>query len=125
MKFISNLYFDFEQVFEAGHKLSLNDLYEDPVVRFQAKIYIPLMILLCFILPTSIPVYYWSEHWLNAFEICVCLRHVIVLNLSFLINSYAHLIGQRKYDLTQKSTDNSFISILSAGEGGSLCDSKI
>ena len=48
---------------------------------------------------------------------CVCLRHAIVLNISFLINSYAHLIGHRKYDLTLKSTDNIGITVLSAGEG--------
>lgn len=75
------------------------------------------MFLLCFIMPTIIPVYYWNESWLNAFEICVCLRYVIVLNISFLINSYSHLIGHRKYDLTLKSTDNFSISVLSAGEG--------
>lgn len=105
------------EVFEAGNKISLDDLYEDSVVRFQARTYFPLMILLCFVIPTLAPVYYWGEHWLNAFEVCVCLRHVIVLNISFLINSYSHMIGHRKYDLTCKSTDNFGISVLSAGEG--------
>ena len=109
------------EVFEAGHKVPLNDLYADPVVRFQARTYLPLMFLLCFVLPTLLPVYYWNESWLNAFEVCVCLRHVIVLNLSFLINSYAHLVGHRKYDLTLKSTDNYCISVLSAGEGKRFC----
>lgn len=105
-------------MFEAGRKISLDDLYADSVVRFQARTYFPLMLLLCFVLPTWLPMRYWAESYLVAFEVCVALRHVIVLNLSFLINSYAHLIGHRKYDLTLKSTDNYAITVLSAGEGG-------
>jgi stearoyl-CoA desaturase (delta-9 desaturase) len=122
MSLDSNLFIFFllKKVFEAGNKISLDDLYDDSVVRFQARTYFPLMFILCFLIPTVIPVYYWSENWLIAFETCVCLRHVIVLNVSFLINSYAHMIGHRKYDLTLKSTDNLSIAVLSGGEGISL-----
>ena len=57
------------EVFEAGRRISLDDLYADSVVRFQARIYLPLMLLLCFVLPTWLPVYYWGESNLVAFEV--------------------------------------------------------
>lgn len=105
------------EVFEAGAKVDLTDLYADPVVRFQASVYFPLMVLVCFVMPTLIPVYCWNEGAYDAFVVAVILRHVLVLHCSFLINSYAHSIGSKRYDRSIGSTDNRPVAVLAYGEG--------
>ncbi|CAB3222004.1 unnamed protein product [Arctia plantaginis] len=62
------------EVIEGGKRIDLTDLYADPVVMFQRKHYLKMMPLLCFVLPTVVPVYFWNETWVNAFFIPTILR---------------------------------------------------
>lgn len=56
------------------------------------------MPLLCFILPTVIPVVCWNETWMNAYFIPTVLRYIFTLNMTWLVNSAAHLFGNKPYD---------------------------
>ncbi|CAG2164427.1 unnamed protein product [Oppiella nova] len=65
-----------------GRIVDLSDLMDDPLVRFQHKNYRFLILIFCVILPTLIPYLLWSE------------------TFTWLINSAAHLYGNRPYDTT-------------------------
>lgn len=84
-------------VIEQGKKLDISDLYADPIIRFQHKYYLILMPLICFVLPVPIPVLLWNETWVNSFCLNV-FRYIFTLHASWLVNSAAHMWGDRPYD---------------------------
>lgn len=100
-----------------GKTIDLSDLLADPVVRFQRKYYLPLMVSLCFILPTVVPWYFWGETLWNAFVICALTRYCFTLNMTWLVNSAAHKWGARPYDNTINPRQNLFTIIGAHGEG--------
>lgn len=57
-----------------------------------------LMPIACFILPTIIPVYCWGETLKNAWFVAAMFRWTFVLNVTWLVNSAAHLYGDHPYD---------------------------
>ncbi|XP_058810733.1 acyl-CoA Delta-9 desaturase-like [Phymastichus coffea] len=105
------------EVKEKGKGIDLSDLYGDPLLRFQKKYYVILMVLTCFVIPTVIPVYYWHENWANALFVTAFLRYICVLHVSFLVNSAAHFHGYKPYDRNIKPVQNLSVAILAVGEG--------
>eukprot|EP00112_Aurelia_sp_Birch-Aquarium-sp1_P010479 Seg2237.2 transcript_id=Seg2237.2/GoldUCD/mRNA.D3Y31 product="Acyl-CoA desaturase" protein_id=Seg2237.2/GoldUCD/D3Y31 len=99
-----------------GAKLNLDDLHNDPIVMFQKRYYKPLAVLFNIILPSTIPLL-WNESVWNAYFICFAMRYVIVLNITWTVNSIAHMWGNRPYDKHIKPAENMFITVGSMGEG--------
>jgi stearoyl-CoA desaturase (delta-9 desaturase) len=102
---------------EAMKIVPLNDLYSDPVVMFQLKYYIYLVILLRFIVPSAIA-YSFTGSWKAGFLIantmwCQTLHH------TFLVNSAAHLkaFGYRPYDKNIFPNENRTVIVAALGEG--------
>ena len=62
------------------------------------RYYMYIMPLLCFVVPTVIPVYFWNETWTNAYFVSTILRYTFTLNMTWLVNSAAHLFGSKPYD---------------------------
>ena len=83
------------EVIEYGKKVPTDDLTKDPIVYYQHKFYIPLVILLGFVFPTFTPVLLWKEDLITSFLVCACLRTVVVLHHLFTVNSVAHFLGDR------------------------------
>ncbi|VDP12197.1 unnamed protein product [Heligmosomoides polygyrus] len=79
------------QIKEQGKKLDLSDLYADPVLVFQKRYYLPMVMLFCFILPTAIPVRLWGESALIAFYTAALFRYCFLLHSTWFINSVAHM----------------------------------
>lgn len=80
-----------------GQGIDMSDLESDPILMFQHNYYLYLMPILCFVLPTMIPIYFWNETFVIAF--CVNIfRYVFTLNATWLVNSAAHLWGSKPYD---------------------------
>ena len=52
-----------------------------------------------------------------AFLGCVCFRYVYVLHCTWLVNSAAHLWGEKPYDKSIKPKENSSVIYLAFGEG--------
>ncbi|XP_015979744.2 acyl-CoA desaturase [Rousettus aegyptiacus] len=102
---------------EKGALLDLSDLKAEKLVMFQRRYYKPAILLMCFILPTIVPCYFWGETLLHSFHVAVALRYVIVLNATWLVNSAAHLYGYRPYDKTINPRENILVSLGAAGEG--------
>ncbi|KAL7020715.1 hypothetical protein ACKWTF_011621 [Chironomus riparius] len=82
----------------AGKRVDFSDLENDAFVMFQRKHGLWMFALFCFILPTYIPYYFWNETLLNAWLIPTCLRYVAVLNITWCVNSVAHIWGHKPYD---------------------------
>lgn len=80
-----------------GKTVDISDLTSDPILNFQHKHYLPLMIFSAFLVPTIIPMYLWNESFSNAWYLNL-LRYCIGLNITWLVNSAAHMFGGKPYD---------------------------
>ncbi|KAH0999903.1 hypothetical protein HUJ05_000008 [Dendroctonus ponderosae] len=99
-----------------GKGIDLSDLYSDPLLTFQHKYYLPLMLLACFITPVAVPMYFWKETFLNAFSLNI-VRYLIIVHNTFTINSFAHRFGYRPYNRFIVPGDSLNLSLVTCGEG--------
>ncbi|XP_055903425.1 acyl-CoA Delta-9 desaturase-like, partial [Eupeodes corollae] len=104
-------------VLAKGKLIDLSDLKADPFVAFQHRYYNPLMLSLCFVVPTLIPMYFWNETLLNSFFIWAIFRWCYTLNATWCVNSAAHAFGYRSYDKSIRPSENLTLSIVTFGEG--------
>lgn len=104
-------------VIEKGSGISLKDLEEDKIVMFQKKYYLYLMPFICFILPTLVPVYMWNETWSNSWFVSTLLRYAFTLNVTWMVNSFAHMWGNKPYDKGINPSENYSVAALALGEG--------
>lgn len=105
------------EIMEKGRGIDMADLLADPIVSFQKKYYKFLMPLLCFILPTILPVYFWGESWANSWFVATMFRYTFSLNVTWLVNSAAHMWGGRPYDRFINPSENITVALLALGEG--------
>ncbi|TWW81953.1 Acyl-CoA desaturase [Takifugu flavidus] len=104
-------------VIEKGRKLNVSDLLADEVVQFQRKYYKQSVLLACFLIPTFVPWYMWGESLWVAYFIPAVLRYTLVLNATWLVNSAAHMWGNRPYDNTINPRENKYVAFGAIGEG--------
>lgn len=104
-------------VIEKGKKLELADLKADKVVMFQRKYYKPSILIMCFMVPMMVPWYLWGESLWVGYFIPGLLRYALVLNATWLVNSAAHMWGNRPYDTTINPRENRFVAFSAIGEG--------
>ncbi|CAG4981498.1 unnamed protein product [Colias eurytheme] len=99
-----------------GKYIDMSDIHANPVLRFQKKYAIPLIGTITFLLPTLIPWYFWNEDLYTAWYIAMG-RYVLNLHGTFLVNSAAHMWGNKPYDKYIKPTQNLPVSFIAFGEG--------
>ncbi|EHA97944.1 Stearoyl-CoA desaturase 5 [Heterocephalus glaber] len=104
-------------VIEKGKKLDVTDLLADPVVQFQRKYYKTSVALMCFVVPTLVPWYIWGESLWNSYFLAAILRYTIALNGTWLVNSVAHMYGNRPYDKHISPRQNPLVTLGAIGEG--------
>ncbi|KAL0274794.1 UNVERIFIED_CONTAM: hypothetical protein PYX00_002833 [Menopon gallinae] len=105
------------EVIKKGKLMDMSDVLEDPIVRFHQKYFTLLKLLCCFIIPTAVPCYFWDEKFLYSFLGIGCVRYVLGLNFTWLVNSVAHMWGYRPYDQRINPTENLAVAIVAFGEG--------
>ncbi|XP_017873845.1 PREDICTED: acyl-CoA Delta(11) desaturase [Drosophila arizonae] len=105
------------EVLRRGRQIDMSDIVSDPVIQFHQKYFYVLKVLLCFVLPTLVPVYCWNDSWYHAFVTQCLFRYVFSLNFTWSVNSAAHLWGSRPYDKRIMPSENIYVSIISMGEG--------
>lgn len=105
------------EVIRKGRQIDMSDLEADPVLAFQRRFYLPLVLLLAFLVPTQLAVSLAGETYLNAFLIPGVLRYVCTLHITWLVNSAAHLWGSHPYDGGIHPAENIFVSLGAVGEG--------
>jgi len=105
---------------EKGKRIDWSDLDADPVLGFQKRYYLILMPILCFLIPSAVPVYLWGETWTNAYHIAAVLRQVVTLHMTLITNSITHWPDtwrKRPYDKNICPSENFMVSLLTLGEG--------
>ncbi|XP_067938179.1 stearoyl-CoA desaturase 5-like [Watersipora subatra] len=103
-------------VIRKGKQLDFSDLYGDPVLRFQCRVYIPMTILMIFVMPTVLPWLLWNESLWVAYFLAIT-RYILTLNATWLVNSAAHMWGMRPYDKHISPAENVLVTIGAIGEG--------
>ncbi|XP_066994123.1 acyl-CoA Delta-9 desaturase [Anabrus simplex] len=102
---------------EKGKTVELHDLEQDPIVTFQRKYYLILMPIICFLIPTTVPIYLWNESFRNAWFVSAMFRYAFTLNMTWLVNSAAHFWGAKPYDKNINPAQNLGVAIFALGEG--------
>ncbi|KAL5235901.1 hypothetical protein ACI65C_003311 [Semiaphis heraclei] len=105
------------EVIEKGKKIDMSDIEMDPYVMFQKKYYKVLFTTLATLMPMFVPFVLWNESLWNGFFVCFLFRLMAVLNLTWLVNSAAHLYGNKPFTKDILPVENPYVSMFGLGEG--------
>jgi len=94
---------------------NVKDLVEDPLVRFQERWYIPLAVLIGFVLPMCLAAA-WGDA-AGGLLLAGFLRLAIQYQATFAINSVTHFVGRRPYLKETSARDSAVAALLTLGEG--------
>mmetsp|Transcript_50872 Transcript_50872/g.94221 ORF Transcript_50872/g.94221 Transcript_50872/m.94221 type:complete len:697 (-) Transcript_50872:90-2180(-) len=103
-------------VIEAGKKINMDDLKNDPIVMFQKKTDPFWNLMWCFAFPAFLAISWGDSLW-NGFLIGGALRYVAVMNATWAVNSVVHKWGARPYNASHLTTENGWVSVFALGEG--------
>ena len=97
------------------HYENCKDLKKDPIVMFQHKHYLPLVLGLNFGAPILLGL--WHGDLIGMMLLAGVVRLFISHHFTFFINSLAHVWGKQPYSDKNTSKDNPIIALLTFGEG--------
>ena len=106
-----------KRVAEAGNMVNVDDLRADGFVMLQKRLDPWWNMFWCFIAPAMVAHYGWGERFVNGVMVPGALRYCYVLHCTWLVNSAAHLWGERPYDPKSNPAENPLVAIASIGEG--------
>ena len=94
---------------------NIPDLRRDPLLRFQHRFYVPLVLITNFGFPLAAG---WlvGDVW-GTFILAGILRLVVSQHVTFFINSLAHMWGTRPYTDDNTARDNPLLAFVTYGEG--------
>ncbi|XP_031772767.1 acyl-CoA desaturase [Apis florea] len=102
-------------VIKKGATVDMSDLEKDPIVVFQRRWYYILVLLVCFVIPVGVPYYFWNEQFILCWNGNLT-RYIYTLNVTWLVNSAAHIWGMKPYDVNIQPTENLIVPILACDE---------
>ncbi|CDU24496.1 probable stearoyl-CoA desaturase [Sporisorium scitamineum] len=94
----------------------ISDLRKNPVIKFQHKFYIPMLLFFGFGFPTLVAGLGWND-WRGGFFFAGMLRLVFVHHSTFCVNSLAHYLGEATFDNKMTPRDHFFTALVTVGEG--------
>ncbi|KAF5340410.1 hypothetical protein D9611_007963 [Ephemerocybe angulata] len=94
----------------------VSDLGRDPVVRFQHDWFLPLILLMGFIVPTVIPWLCWGDAQ-GGYVYAAVIRLCFVHHSTFCVNSLAHWLGETPFDDKHTPRDHVITALVTIGEG--------
>lgn len=97
------------------HYNNCSDLKKDPVVMFQHRYYLPLVIATNLGIPLLLGI--WHGDVIGMLLLAGVARLLISHHFTFFINSLAHIWGSQPYSDSNTSRDNAFLAFLTMGEG--------
>lgn len=107
-------------VFKQNPKLKartdISDLNEDPIIRFQHKHFMLMLVLMAFVFPTLVAGLCWGD-WYGGFVYAGIIRLIVVHQSTFCVNSLAHWIGEQPFDDRRSPRDHVITAFATLGEG--------
>jgi len=94
---------------------NIPDLEADPLLRWQHRYYIPIAIVMGFVVPFAVG-YAIGSAW-GGLVWGGLVRVVVGHHMTFLVNSLAHTLGKRPYALDVSARDSLLTALLTFGEG--------
>ena len=94
---------------------NVKDLERDPIVRWQFKYYLPLVLLTNIGIPAVIGLLHGDI--IASLLLAGLLRLVLSQHVTWLINSIAHMWGSRPYSENSTARDNPILALFTYGEG--------
>jgi len=94
---------------------NIPDLRRDPMLQFQHRFYVPLVLITNFGFPL-LAGWLVGDLW-GTFILAGILRLVVSQHVTFFINSLAHMWGSRPYTDENTARDNPFLAFVTYGEG--------
>lgn len=74
------------------------------------------VVVLCFLVPTLVPWYFWGESLMVAYFLPGLFRYAVMLNATWLVNSAAHIWGNRPYDKNINPRENTLVAFSAIGK---------
>jgi len=97
-------------------RTDISDLNEDPIVVFQHKHYLPLVIFSSIVFPAIVAGLGWGD-WKGGFIYAGLLRVFFIQQATFCVNSLAHYLGEQPFDDRNSPRDHFITAIVTLGEG--------
>ncbi|KAI5963291.1 OLE1 [Candida pseudojiufengensis] len=97
-------------------RADISDLTADPVVTFQHRHYLILMLFSAFIFPTLVAGFFWNDYW-GGFIYAGVLKSFFIQQVTFCVNSLAHWIGVQPFDDRRTPRDHVLTAFVTFGEG--------
>ncbi|KAJ7484610.1 delta 9-fatty acid desaturase protein [Mycena latifolia] len=94
----------------------VSDLSKNEVVRWQHRHYIPLIVLMSFVVPTVIPWLCWGDAR-GGYVYAGFVRLLFVHHSTFCVNSLAHWLGESPFDDKHSPRDHLITALCTIGEG--------
>jgi stearoyl-CoA desaturase (delta-9 desaturase) len=94
---------------------NIKDLEKDPILRWQHKNYLALVLIMNIALPAFLG--YLGGSIMAGLLLGGLLRLVLSQHVTYLINSLAHMWGSRPYSDKSSARDNAVLALLTYGEG--------
>ena len=96
-------------------EMSIRDLENDPLVRFQDRMWLGLALFFGAALPCAIGLI-WGDP-IGALLVACFLRLVITWHTTFSVNSFTHRFGKKPYSDEESARDSFWVALLTLGEG--------
>lgn len=97
-------------------RTDISDLNEDPVVIWQHKNYLKVLLFMGLIFPTLVAGLGWGDWW-GGFVYGGILRVFFVQQATFCVNSLAHWLGDQPFDDRNSPRDHIITALATLGEG--------
>ena len=68
-------------------------------------------------MPTVVPFYFWNESLVISYFVSFVLRYTFTLHSTWLVNSVAHMFGNKPYDTRIEPRESFFVTLATVGEG--------
>jgi len=94
----------------------VSDLQKNPVVQWQHRYYVPLIVGMGFLFPTMVAGLGWSD-WRGGFFYAGAARLLFVHHSTFCVNSLAHWLGDAPFDDKHTPRDHFITALCTVGEG--------
>ena len=97
-------------------RTDISDLNEDPVVVWQHRHYLKVVLFMGLVFPMLVCGFGWGD-WLGGFVYGGILRIFFVQQATFCVNSLAHWLGDQPFDDRNSPRDHMITALVTLGEG--------